>query len=225
MKSGKSLHDNIAVQFMNSIFTNALPGENEDEHTYTLKERFNQSNSVNNANENNIYGYEENHGDGLSEIHDQHSPPKYKDFNEQNMMMRDYNIHSRSRHHNRSRSRDKEREKNRYRDRERDSRRSRSKRYSRSGSREYRRSRSRIDDYRKKRGDSERYYNTGRNNYQRPYSSFSYTENGMTKINTDFTVPDHLVSLLIGKKGENVRSIMNSTGAVITFSKEVIIII
>ena len=42
MKSGKSLHDNIAVQFMNSIFTNALPGENEDAHTYTLKERFNQ---------------------------------------------------------------------------------------------------------------------------------------------------------------------------------------
>ena len=43
----------------------------------------------------------------------------------------------------------------------------------------------------------------------------------MTKINTYFTVPDHLVSLLIGKKGENVRAIMNSTGAVVTFCKEV----
>ena len=58
-------------------------------------------------------------------------------------------------------------------------------------------------------------------NYSRPYSLFSYTENGVTKINTYFTVPDHLVSLLIGKKGENVRAIMNSTGAVVTFCKEV----
>ena len=58
-------------------------------------------------------------------------------------------------------------------------------------------------------------------NYQRHYSSFSYIENGITKINTYFTVPDHLVSLLIGKKGENVRAIMNSTGAVVTFCKEV----
>ena len=58
-------------------------------------------------------------------------------------------------------------------------------------------------------------------NYSRPFSLFSYTENGVTKINTYFTVPDHLVSLLIGKKGENVRAIMNSTGAVVTFCKEV----
>ena len=57
--------------------------------------------------------------------------------------------------------------------------------------------------------------------YQKPYSLFSYTENGVTKINTYFTVPDHLVSLLIGKKGENVRAIMNSTGAIVTFCKEV----
>jgi len=52
LKSGKSLHENIAVQFMNSIFTNALPGENEDEHIYTLKELFNQNNN-NENNENN----------------------------------------------------------------------------------------------------------------------------------------------------------------------------
>ena len=37
---------------MNSIFTNALPGENEDEHIYTLKELFNQNNN-NENNENN----------------------------------------------------------------------------------------------------------------------------------------------------------------------------
>ena len=52
MKSGKSLHDNIAVQFMNSIFTNALPGQSEDAHTYTLKERFNQANEENSGNNN-----------------------------------------------------------------------------------------------------------------------------------------------------------------------------
>ena len=210
---------------MNSIFTNALPGQNEDEHTYTLKERFNQSNSVHTSNEGNLHGYDEGRGDEM-EMHQQCGLPKYKDYNSQELLMDDYNMHSRSHHRNRSRSRerDRDREKDRYRERERsrDNQRSRSKRYSRSDSREYRRSHSRINDYRKKKGEGGYY---GRNNYQRSYSSFSYTENGVVKINMDFTVPDHLVSLLIGKKGENVRSIMNSTGAVITFSKEVIIII
>ena len=204
---------------MNSIFSNALPGQDEDKHTYTLKERFNQSNSVHNSNEGNLHDYDESRVDDI-DMQQQCSLPKYKDYNsQQDLLMDDYNIHSRSRHRNRSRSRSREREKDRYHDRER----SRSKRYnSRSDSREYRRgSHSRMDDYRKKK--NENYYY--KNNYQRPYSSFSYTENGVTKINTDFTVPDHLVSLLIGKKGENVRAIMNSTGAVITFSKEVIIII
>ena len=72
MKSGKSLHDNIAVQFMNSIFTNALPGQSEDAHTYTLKERFNQANEENSGN-NNInnngeenMGYESNQNDETS---------------------------------------------------------------------------------------------------------------------------------------------------------------
>ena len=71
MKSGKSLHDNIAVQFMNSIFTNALPGQSEDAHTYTLKERFNQANEENSGN-NNInnngeenMGYESNQNDHI----------------------------------------------------------------------------------------------------------------------------------------------------------------
>ena len=77
-----------------------------------------------------------------------------------------------------------------------------------------------MDDYRKRKGDNERERNMGRM-FQKPYSLFSYIENGVTKINTYFTVPDHLVSLLIGKKGENVRAIMNSTGAIVTFCKEV----
>ena len=46
-------------------------------------------------------------------------------------------------------------------------------------------------------------------------------ENGVNKISTQFTVPEHLVSLLIGKNGENVKSIMHTTGASVTFCKEV----
>ena len=42
---------------MNSIFTNALPGENEDEHIYTLKELFNQNKK---ENDNNIINEEKN---------------------------------------------------------------------------------------------------------------------------------------------------------------------
>jgi hypothetical protein len=148
-------------------------------------------------------------------------------------MIQDYppsnylNSRSRSRSRSRNRERERERDRSKSRDRDRyrrDNQRSRSKRYSRSDSRNYRRSSSRNDDYRKRRGDNERERERDNNinrNYQRPYSLFSYTENGVTKINTYFTVPDHLVSLLIGKKGENVRSIMNSTGAVVTFCKEV----
>ena len=205
---------------MNSIFTNALPGQNEDAHTYTLKERFNQENEDNSGN-NNI-----NNNDG-SDIHRYENPnedqimpemrrEKFKDFNDQN----DLQDYPRSHYYNRSRSRSRSR--NGSRDRYRREQRSRSKKYSRSNSRKYRRSRSRNDDYRKRRGDNERERDNNINrNYSRPYSLFSYTENGVTKINTYFTVPDHLVSLLIGKKGENVRAIMNSTGAVVTFCKEV----
>ena len=225
MKSGKSLHDNIAVQFMNSIFTNALPGENEDAHTYTLKERFNQANEETQGNNNkinnnnngggNMHGYENNQNEKqmLPELHQRDN---FKDYNDQNNMQ-DY---SHSHYYNRSRSRSKSRNRERSRSRDlyqRGNQRSRS----RSNSRNYRRSRSRNDDYRKRRGDNERDNNNINRKYQRPYSSFSYIENGITKINTYFTVPDHLVSLLIGKKGENVRAIMNSTGAVVTFCKEV----
>ena len=215
---------------MNSIFTNALPGQNEDAHTYTLKERFNQGNEDNSVNNNinnngeNIHGYENNQNDEqiMGEM-PQREREKYKDYGEQNIIQ-DY---SRSHYYNRSRSRSRSRNRDRSRSRERDryrrdNQRSRSKKYSRSNSRNYRRSRSRNDDYRKRRGENERERDNNTNrNYQRPYSLFSYTENGVTKINTYFTVPDHLVSLLIGKKGENVRAIMNSTGAVVTFCKEV----
>ena len=239
MKSGKSLHDNIAVQFMNSIFTNALPGQDEESHTYTLKERFNQVNEENSGNndinnrEENMNGYECNQNDEniMGEIH-QREREKYKDYNDSNMIQNyppsNY-LNSRSRSRSRSRSinreskRDTSKSKDRYRYKK-DNQRSRSKRYSRSDSRNYRRSTSKNDDYRKRREDNERERERDNNinrNYQRPYSLFSYIENGVTKINTYFTVPDHLVSLLIGKKGENVRSIMNSTGAVVTFCKEV----
>ena len=224
------MHDNIAVQFMNSIFTNALPGQNEDAHTYTLKERFNQQNEENSGNNNNINNnnssdeinrYENNQNDEQINL-DIHQRDKFKDFNDQNMIQ-DYP--NRSHYYNRSRSRSRNRERSRSRSRERyrrDNQRSRSKKYSRSNSRNYGRSRSRNNDYRKRRGDTERERDNNMNrNYSRSFPTFSYTENGVTKINTYFTVPDHLVSLLIGKKGENVRAIMNSTGAVVTFCKEV----
>ena len=51
-------------------------------------------------------------------------------------------------------------------------------------------------------------------------NNFSYEENGVMKISTDIIVPDHLVNILIGRKGENVRSIMGKTGSSINFSKE-----
>jgi len=204
---------------MNSIFTNALPGQNEDSHIYTLKERFTQENGGN-TDDNNYNNNEQQLNDMNQRDQRDNISPKYKNYSEQNMMM-NYNMRSRSPHRSRSRSRlrERSRERDRYRDR-RDNQRSRSKKYSRSNSRNFRRSNSRQDDYNRKRRENDRDKNMGRN-YQRSYSLFSYTENGVTKINTYFTVPDHLVSLLIGKKGENVRSIMNSTGAVITFCKEV----
>jgi len=40
LKSGKNLNQNIAQQFINSIFCSASRKENEDENCYTLKELF-----------------------------------------------------------------------------------------------------------------------------------------------------------------------------------------
>ena len=234
MKSGKSLHENIAVQFMNSIFSNALPGENEDEHIYTLKDLFNQNNNNNENNENNNE-HHQNFNNNTSQIIDQRniSPNnKYreynnKDYSDSNNKVMEYNNsynrnRSNSKSSSRSRGRERERERSRDRERERERERERgressSRKYSRSNSRNYRRTHQRNDEYRK-RYDKPKY--TGRN-YQKPFSKFCCVENGINKISTQFTVPENLVSLLIGKNGENVKSIMHSTGASVTFCKEV----
>ena len=215
---------------MNSVFTNALPGQKEDDFIYTLKERFNQSiednpgnnNKINNNNNNNrgnIQGYENNHNEKQM-FPEFQQRDNYKDYNDQNSI-HDYSNsyyynHSRSR--SKSINRDRDRSRNRSREKyQRDNQKSRS----RSSRRNYQRSRSRNDEFKRRIEDDERDDNNINRNYPRHYSSFSYAENGVTKINIYFTVPDHLVSLLIGKKGENVRAIMNSTGAVVTFCKEV----
>ena len=52
-------------------------------------------------------------------------------------------------------------------------------------------------------------------------NNLSYEEKGLMKIAIDVIVPDYLVSLLIGKKGETIRGIMNKSGSMISFQKEV----
>ena len=193
---------------MNSIFSNALPGEKEEDHIYTLKEIFEQKDNDENNENNNDQRRNYNNNNQLIEQRSISPNNKYKqynnkDYNDSNNKVLDYNNNSYNR-----RSRDRERE------RERDSS---SRKYSRSNSRNYRRSHQRNDDYRKR---YDKPKNTGRN-YQKQYSKFCCVENGINKISTQFTVPEHLVSLLIGKNGENVKSIMHSTGASVTFCKEV----
>jgi len=58
-------------------------------------------------------------------------------------------------------------------------------------------------------------------NLKDPTNNLSYEEKGLMKISIDIIVPDYLVSLLIGKKGETIRGIMNKSGSMITFQKEV----
>jgi hypothetical protein len=58
---------------------------------------------------------------------------------------------------------------------------------------------------------------------QDPSNNISYEEKGTQKISLDIIVPDYLVSLLIGKNGECIRGIMNKSGSMINFQKEVII--
>jgi hypothetical protein len=55
-----------------------------------------------------------------------------------------------------------------------------------------------------------------------PSTNISYEDKGIIKISTDIIVPDYLVSLLIGKNGECIRNIMNKSGSMINFQKEVI---
>jgi len=212
---------------MNSIFSNALPGDNEDEHIYTLKELFNQNNN-NENNENNNEPHRNYSSNQIIERRSMSPNNKYKEFNSKdfsdsnNRMMEYNNNYNRNRSDSKSssKSRNRDRERSRSRERERDRERERessSRKYSRSNSREYRRTHLRNEDYRKR---YDKPKNTGRN-YQKPYSKFCCVENGINKISTQFTVPEHLVSLLIGKNGENVKSIMHSTGANVTFCKEV----
>jgi hypothetical protein len=54
-----------------------------------------------------------------------------------------------------------------------------------------------------------------------PSNNISYEEKGVMKISNDIIVPDYLVSLLIGKSGEIIRGIMNKSGCMIAFQKEV----
>lgn len=206
---------------MNSIFTNAARGQNEDEHIYTLKERFSNNQS---------HIYSSNNDDRKS---NSSSERKYNP----NRNPRRFSDHS-LRRHSRSRSRSRER----YWDKQ------------RKGDHSYERSRSRSRDRDNKYYNKDKYdwnnrdwknfnfakdfgnkkfddFNSNRRDIRRStynpsYSAqFSYFENNSIKISIDFTVPDHLVSKLIGKNGENVRGIMNKTGAIVNFSKEVRIII
>lgn len=54
-----------------------------------------------------------------------------------------------------------------------------------------------------------------------PSINSSYEENGVMKISNDILVPDYLVSVLMGRDSENIKTIMNKTGAIILFQKEV----
>ena len=198
---------------MNSIFTNAAPGENEDERIYTLKDLFAQDNNneINESNNDQRHNYNNNQ---IMEQRSMSPNNKYKDFSDSNNRMMEYNNNSYNRDRIISRGSSRSRPRSRERSRSRDCS---SRKYSRSNSRNYRRTHQRSEDYRKR---YDKPKNTGRN-YQKPYSKFCCVENGINKISTQFTVPEHLVSLLIGKNGENVKSIMHSTGANVTFCKEV----
>lgn len=54
-----------------------------------------------------------------------------------------------------------------------------------------------------------------------PLSNLSYEEKGIMKISVDMIVPDYLVSLMIGKNGNCIKTIMGKSGALINFQKEV----
>lgn len=254
LKSGKSLHENIANQFMNSIFTNAQHGENEDEHIYTLKERFAQNNqrtfgeSAEEEREKRSEGSQK--GDKRERLNsgtDQEDPKVslQRDRDRQS----DY---QNSRLRQEASSAERERERDSYRKNSADSyeRRNRSRSRSRSRSRGERNAGWGKSYERKEEGNNRnnfkskdfyesRNYKDYSKDYHHDYhhkrsdirenkhssssyqGQFSYLDNGVVKMNTSFTVPDHLVSLLIGKNGENVRKIMNKTEAVVTFGKEV----
>lgn len=208
---------------MNSIFTNAARGQNEDEHIYTLKERFSNNQS---------HIYSSNNDDRKS---NSSSERKYNpnSRNPRRFSEHSFRRHSRSRSRSRERYWDKQRrehsyERSRSRSRDRD-RGDRDNKYYPKDKYSWDRERDwkgfsfnkdfgskKFEDFNSNRRD------VRRSTYNPSYSAqFSYYENNSIKISIDFTVPDHLVSKLIGKNGENVRGIMNKTGAVVNFSKEV----
>jgi hypothetical protein len=204
LKDGKSLHQNIANQFVNSIFTTANNEEDEDKYIYTLKDHFN--NSIKDSETDNLKNNDEKIVDinenNQSNIGKHNSYYNYNNDNEKNIKKKDY---SRSRSISSSRNYSSSH-----------SRRSHSRSRSRSRSRSYDNNRNH------RRYDNDYRYEKNEKNYYSNNNIFSYEENGIIKINTYFLVPDNLVSFLIGKKGENVKNIMNKTGSIITFSKEYI---
>lgn len=203
LKSGKSLHQNIAHQFINSIFTTGDHKDNEDERIYTLKDRFLSGKRNRDESEEKSKSKEKNKDKELS--------------------------HSRSHNRDRERNRDSRGERERERgDRDHScSSHSHSRDHDHDNNHSRSHSRSRHDKERRyhKKDDTSLPRPEKKTTEFDPSHNFSYEENGQMKISTDFIVPDHLVSLLIGKNGENVRAIMSKSGAIITFSKEVIIIV
>ena len=222
------MHQNIAIQFINSIFTNSESPDTEEEHIYTIKDRF-LSNKENLMTQN-ISGDEPSishlpGGNSTIKSSNQlstHSPPmimppmkvtlpkdipKYRHHHSRKPS-HSFSKHSRERERSRSYSRRRSFEKNR----------SKSSRRSRSRSRSSRHNDNDDRRYRKK--ESMKHSSS---NYEVSNSSFSFQDGGEMKLNTYFIVPDHLVSLLRGTNGESVRSIMNKSGSIVTFSKEVII--
>lgn len=67
--------------------------------------------------------------------------------------------------------------------------------------------------------------NNNSTHHKEPHSTISFIDNGQQKIATSIVVPDNLVSLLIGKNGDNIKSLMNKCGCLISFAKEVSFII
>ena len=87
LKDGKSLHQNIANQFVNSIFTTANNEEDEDKYIYTLKDHFN--NSIKDSETDNLKNNEEKIVDinenNQSNIGKHNSYYNYNNDNEKNI--------------------------------------------------------------------------------------------------------------------------------------------
>lgn len=184
MKSGKNLNQNIAQQFINSIFCSGGRKEGEEEHTYTLKDRFatrkrsksrSRSRTPRSRSHERSHSKERRHRSGRSRHDDMGNNVKqgkmcnikfiqyYLFFNSAEKEHTNHNNHSHTHHKN--------------------------------------------DNFDLDSKD--------------PSNNTSYDEKGVMKISNDIIVPDYLVSLLIGKSGETIRSIMNKSGSMITFQKEV----